>query len=82
MHRAIRVSMGAPERPAPRVWMGYKEQLDREGLGEPLELRGVKVSRASRAQPGRGAIQEHLGHRVLRVRRASLELRPSRPRLG
>ena len=74
--------MGAPERPAPQVWMGYKEQLDREGLGEPTELRGVKVPGASRAQPGRGVIREHRGLRVLPVHRARLELRPSLPKPG
>jgi len=74
--------MGALERPVPRVWMGYKEQPDREGLGEPTELKGVKVPRASRAQPGRGAIREHRGLRVPQVRRAPLELRPSRPKPG
>ena len=81
-HRATRVTMGALERPASRVWMGYKEQMDREGLGEPTELRGVKVPGGSRVQPGRGVIREHRGLRVLPVRRARLGLRPSRPKPG
>ena len=76
------MTMGALERPAPRVWMGDRDRLDREGLGEPTEIRGVKVLRESREQPEREVIREHRGHRVLRVRWDLLELRPSRPKPG
>jgi len=74
--------MGAPERLAALVWMDYRGRLDREGQGEPTELKGVKDPQESRAQPGRGVIPEHRGLRARLVLRARLELKPSRPRSG
>ena len=74
--------MVAPERMAPGVWMGCRDRPVREVRGEPTELKGVKVPQVSRAQPGRGGIQEHLGLRVLWVRWALLEPQPSHRRQG